>query len=92
MRVRLKGIASATATLSIRVSASPITMLGAAVLVSSGSPGSPEFLASYGGSAPATGARPIPSLFRSLIAGYLRSRIAFTRRARADAKLTIASK
>jgi integrase len=90
MRVRLKGIASATATLSNgeRV-AYYYAWRGGPRLV--GEPGSPEFLASYE-SAHRNKRTPDPSLFRSVIAGYLKSE-AFTgtrERTQADYRKQIA--
>jgi integrase len=77
MRVKLKGIASATCTLA---SGERVTYFyawrGGPRLI--GVPGSPEFLKSYE-AAHRNRRTPDPSLFRSVIAGYLKSE-AFTGR------------
>ena len=80
MRVKLKGIASATATLS---NGERVTYFyawrGGPRLV--GEPGSPEFLASYE-AAHRNRRTPDPSLFRSVIAAYLKSEAFIGRRER----------
>ena len=66
------------------VNALPTTMLGVADLASLGKPGSPEFLASYE-VAHRNKRTPDPTLFKSVVTRYLKSKAFTERRARTQA-------